>query len=408
MPRLVPNPDKRIVVGYVSPDFRSHSVALGFLPVLRNHDRGQFQIICYSCSPLRDVIMDECQSLADQWVDAWQFSDDELADRIQSDGVDILVDLSGHAGGNRLTAFAQKPARIQVTGLGNGTGTGLQTMDYLLTDPVSVPEAARPLFAERIYDLPCVITTEALAGQQPSALPMIRNGYVTFGVFNRIDKISEDALIVWSKLLQQVTGSIIVVKNSALDDPFLRDGLIGRFVAHGISADRIRCLGSTLRHEHLAEFANIDISLDPFPQNGGVSTWESLQAGVPVVTKLGTGTTSRLGGAIVKAVGLDDWVAEDDDGYNSIARTYASMAPQLEALRAGLPARVAACAAGNGAIYTRRVEEGYRQFWRDYCASVSQASGLRPGPNELFDGGIFADFQTVKIGGESAVALGGA
>jgi predicted O-linked N-acetylglucosamine transferase (SPINDLY family) len=369
--RPVPDSNKRIVVGYVSSDFRSHSAALGFMPVLRNHDRGQFQIICYSCSPMRDVITEECQSLADHWVDASQFSDDELADQIQSDGVDILIDLSGHTGGNRLTVFAQKPAPIQVTALGNGTGTGLQTMDYLLADPVTVPNAVRPLFAEKIYDLPCVITTEALVDQQPSTLPMLRNGYVTFGVFNRIDKISEDALILWSKLLQQVTGSIIVIKNVALDDSFLRDGLIGRFVAQGVSPDRIRCLGSTLRSEHLAELANIDISLDPFPQNGGVSTWESLQAGVPVVTKLGIGATSRLGGAIVKAVGLDDWVAEDDDGYNAIARTFASMAPHLEALRAGLPARVAACAAGNGAIYTRRVEEGYRQFWRDYCATIS-------------------------------------
>jgi predicted O-linked N-acetylglucosamine transferase (SPINDLY family) len=116
------------------------------------------------------------------------------------------------------------------------------------------------------------------------------------------------------------------------------------------------------------------MSLDPFPQNGGVSTWESLQAGVPVVTKLGSGTTSRLGGAIVKAVGLDDWVAEDDDGYIEIARRYASMPSHLEALRADLPARVAASAAGNGAIYTRRVEEGYRQFWRDYCAAMTRTA----------------------------------
>jgi predicted O-linked N-acetylglucosamine transferase (SPINDLY family) len=341
LPRLVPDPNKRVVVGYVSSDLRSHSVAVGFLPVLRNHDRSQFQINCYFCSPLRDAVTEECQSLADHWVDAWQFSDDELADRIQSDGVDIRVDLSGHTGGNRLTVFAQKPAPIQVTALGNGTGTGLQTMDYLLADPVSVPEAVRHLFAEKVYDLPCVITTERLPELRSSALPMIRNGYVTFGVFNRIDKISEDALIVWSELLQQVDGSIIVIKNGALDELLLRDGLIGRFVARGISPDRIRCLGSSVRHKHLAEFANIDISLDPFPQNGGVSTWESLQAGVPVVSKLGIGTTSRLGGAIVKAVGLDDWVAEDDDGYISIARTYASMAPHLEAA-----ARRPACQGG--------------------------------------------------------------
>ena len=376
--RPMPDPNKRIVVGYVSSDFRHHSAALGFKPILRNHDRRQFEVICYSCSRLRDEVTEECQSWVESWVEAWQFSDDELADRIQADGVDILVDLSGHTAGNRLTVFARKPAPIQVTAWGNGTGTGLQTMDYFFADSVTVPEAVRHLFAEKIYDLPCVITTEALPDAQPSTLPMIRNGYVTFGVFNRIDKISEEALVVWSKLLQQVAGSIVVVKSGALDDIFLRDGLIGRFVAQGVSPDRIRCIGSTQRREHLAEFANIDISLDPFPQNGGVSTWESLQTGVPVVTKLGRSVSSRAGGAIVKAVGLDDWVADDDDGYIAIARKYASMASHLEALRANLPARVAASAAGNGAIYTNRVEEGYRQFWRDHCAAMSQPSNGIP------------------------------
>jgi len=368
--RPTPLPDKRIVVGYVSSDFRNHSAAVTFKPVLRNHDRREFEIICYSCSPLQDAMTEECRSLVDHFVDASQLSDDELADRIQSDGVDILVDLSGHSAGNRLTVFARKPAPIQVTAWGHGTGTGLSTMDYLFADPVLVPQAARHLFAEKVYDLPCAITTEALPDLQPSALPMIRNGHVTFGVFNRIDKLSDGALAVWSKLLQEVAGSTIVAKIAALDDPFLRDGLIGRFVAHGISQDRIQCLGSTPRPEHLAALANVDISLDPFPQNGGVSTWESLQVGVPVVTKLGNSASSRAGGAIVKAAGLDDWVADDDDGYIAIARKYASMPSHLEALRASLPARIAASAAGNGVTYTRRVEEGYRKFWRDYCAAV--------------------------------------
>jgi predicted O-linked N-acetylglucosamine transferase (SPINDLY family) len=368
--RPVPDPNKRIVIGYVSSDFRSHSAAFAFMPVLRQHDHGMFEIVCYSCSPLHDPVTEQCRSLADVWVEAAQLSDDELADRIEADGVDILVDLSGHSGGNRLTVFARKPAPIQVTAWGSGTGTGLRTMDFFLADPVTVPEEVRHLFAEKVYDLPCVITSEALPEMQPSALPMIRNGYVTFGVFNRIDKISEDALIVWSKIMQQVAGSKIVVKNAALDDPFLRDGLIGRFMSHGISPDRLRCIGASPRHQHLAEFAHIDISLDPFPQNGGVSTFESLQMGVPVVTKLGRSASSRLGGAIAKAVGLHDWVADDDDGYIAIARTYASRASHLEALRAKLPGRVAASAAGNGEIYTRRVEEGYRQFWRDYCAGI--------------------------------------
>jgi predicted O-linked N-acetylglucosamine transferase (SPINDLY family) len=368
--RQNPDPDKRIVVGYVSSDFRSHSAALAFVPVLRNHDRRNFEIICYSCSPLRDGVTKECQSLVNGWVDAWQLSDDELADRIQADNVDILVDLSGHSAGNRLTVFARKPAPIQVTAWGSGTGTGLPTIDYFLADPVTVPETARHLFAEKIFDLPCVITIGPLENLPPSDPPMIRNGHVTFGVFNRIDKISDQVLTVWSRLLREVAGAMIVIKNGALDDPFLRDVLIGRFVAHGVAQDRIRCLGSSLRQVHLAEFANIDISLDPFPQNGGVSTWESLQAGVPVVAKLGKSAASRAAGAIVKAVGLDDWVADDDDGYIAIARKYASMPAHLQALRAELATMIAASAAGNSELYTRRVEEGYRQFWRDYNASL--------------------------------------
>jgi predicted O-linked N-acetylglucosamine transferase (SPINDLY family) len=370
--RRQPDPDKRIVVGYVSYDFRIHSASLAFKPVLRHHDRRNFEVVCYSCSPGRDAVTEECQSLADRWVDAVQFSDEELADRIESDNVDILVDLSGHTTGNRLMVFARKPAPVQVTAWGSGTGTGLPAIDYFFADPVTVPPSVRHLFAEKVYDLPSVITIEPMADAPPSALPMIRNGYVTFGVFNRIDKISANVVAVWSKLLQALPASRIVIKNAAMGDPYLRDGLIGRFAAHGVSQDRIKCIGATTRHAHLAAFSDIDISLDPFPQNGGISTWESLQMGVPVVAKLGTSSSSRLAAAILKAVGLEDWVADDDDGYLAIAQKYASMAPQLEALRARLPAMLAGSEAGNVEMYTKRVEEGYRQFWRDYCASVSE------------------------------------
>ena len=366
-----PDPNRRIVVGYVSSDFRSHSAALAFMPVLRYHDRQAFEVFCYSCSPLSDGVTAECRSLVDCWVDAWYYSDDELADRIQADNIDILVDLSGHSAGNRLTVFARRPAPIQVTAWGSGTGTGLPTIDYFLADPVTIPETVRHLFAEKVFDLPSVITIGPVVDLRPSELPMIRNGNVTFGVFNRIDKISDQALAVWSRLLREVTGSTIVIKNGALDDAFLRDGLIRRFAAHGVSHDRIRCLGSTLRQMHLAEFASIDISLDPFPQNGGVSTWESLQMGVPVIAKLGTSAPSRIGAAILTAIGLDNWVAEDDDRYVEIAKKFATMMPQLQLLRAELPARIANSAAGDVEFYTRRVEEGYRQFWHDYCASIA-------------------------------------
>jgi predicted O-linked N-acetylglucosamine transferase (SPINDLY family) len=366
------DPEKRLVVGYVSGDFRTHSAAFCFFPVLRAHDKANFQINCYSCSLTQDSLTAALQSLADVWVDAVGLSDDELADRIQADGVDILVDLSGYTLGNRLNVFARKPAPVQVTAWGSATGTGLETMDYLLADTVAIPQHVRHLFAERVYDLPCVITIDPIVDVQPSPPPMLRNGFITFGVFNRIDKISDDALAVWSKLLRVVEGSKIVVKHLALDEAFLRDALVARFVAQGVPQDRVICLGSTERSDHLRAFETIDISLDPFPQNGGISTWESLYMGVPVVAKLGKGAGSRGAGAILKANGLDDWVCDDDEGYVAIAQKYASVPSHLEKLRADLPARIARSPAGNIAIYTQKVEKAYRTFWRDYCVTASK------------------------------------
>ena len=367
------DPDKRIIVGYVSSDFRTHSAAFAFLPVLRSHDKANFQVNCYSSSPVQDSLTAVFKSHADVWGDAASLSDDELADRIQADGVDVLVDLSGYTAGNRLNVFARKPAPVQVTAWGHAAGTGIKTMDYFFADLMTVPANVRHLFAERVHDLPSLITIDPIADVQPSTLPMRRNGFVTFGVFNRIDKISGDALAAWSKLLRALTEARIVVKHFALDDALVRDGLIGRFVAHGISPDRVICIGSTARPDHLKAFADVDISLDPFPQNGGVSTWESLYMGVPVVARLGNGASSRISASILTAVGLTDWLASDDESYVAIAQKFASMPAELEQLRANLPARIASSPAGNVAVYTEHVEAGYRQFWRDYCASASGA-----------------------------------
>jgi predicted O-linked N-acetylglucosamine transferase (SPINDLY family) len=367
------DPDKRIVLGYVSSDFRTHSAAFAFLPVLRAHDKARFQINCYSSSTSKDAFTTIFQSLADVWVDAVHFSDDELADRIQADRVDILVDLSGYTTGNRMPVFARKPAPVQVTAWGSGTGTGLATMDYFFADPVTIPHAVRPLFAETVHDLPSVITIDPITEATPSTLPMLRTGHVTFGVFNRIDKISDAALALWARLLREIDGARLIVKHLALDDTLVRDGLLGRFAAHDVPQNSIICIGSSQRAEHLRAFEQIDISLDPFPQNGGISTWESLYMGVPVIAKLGQGASARAAGAIIKAIGLDDWVAEDDDGYVAIAKTFAAQPALLEKLRAELPGLIARSPAGDVAAYTREVEAGYRQFWRTYCAGVSEA-----------------------------------
>jgi len=364
------DPDRPLVVGYVSSEFRGHSAALALLPVLRHHDHAKFEIIGCSCLPAQDAVTAECRAAVDRWVDAWELSDDKLADRIEADQVDILIDVSGHTADNRLPVFARKPAPVQVSAFGHATGTGMPVMDYVLSDAVTIPENVRHLFAERIHDLPALITIAPPPDIPPSPLPLLRNGYLTFGMFNRIEKVSDPALAVWSKLLQALPRSMIMVKSAVLNDALLLDRWTARFEAHGLTRDRVRYIGSTTRTEHLAMFSQVDIALDPFPQNGGISTWEALQMGVPVVTKLGTGTpAARAGASIVKAVGLQDWVAADDDGYIAIAQRYASRPSGLAELRASLPAMVANSEAGNSRRYTSRVEEAYRKFWRDYCSA---------------------------------------
>jgi predicted O-linked N-acetylglucosamine transferase (SPINDLY family) len=362
------DPARRIVLGYVSSDFRRHSAATTVWPVLKNHDKTQFEVICYSCSTIRDDVTKDFQRVADRWIDASQLSDEELAGRVRADKVDILVDLSGHSGGNRLGTFARKPASVQVTAWGHATGTGLPTIDYLFSDPVTIPEAMRPLYTEKIYDLPCVIMSALPPIELPRGdPPVLANGYVTFGAFNRITKISDDAVAAWARVLHGVPGARLLMKDGAYDEPALRDLLRQRLAAHGIAGERIDFLGSSLREQHLAAFGKTDIGLDPFPQNGGVSTWEALHMGVPVVAKLGHSAPSRLSGAILTSIGMGDWVAQSADDYVALAVKFAAMPDFLTALRRELPTKIAAARSGNGLLYTQAVERAYRTMWEDYC-----------------------------------------
>ena len=358
------DPAKRIVLGYVSAEFRQRSAAFSFRPVLKNHDKTRFEVICYSASPIEDADTASFQQLADQWRDISQWPDDQLADCIRADKVDILVDLSGHGRGNRLGTFARKPAPIQVTAWGHSTGTGMPTIDYLFSDAVAVPAEARSLFAEQIYDLPCLMIIEP----PPSNLrclepPVMRNGFLTYGVLNRISKISRAVVKVWARILQADVTSRLLIKDKLLDDVSIQRSLLERFADYGIAAGRISLQGSTTREVHLATHQEVDISLDPFPQGGGVTTWEALYMGVPVVAKLGTGVTSRVAAAIVSAVGLSDWVAADDDEYVDIALRWTR--DRLATIRSELPSQIERRC--SPAEYTKAVEAAYRAMWQKYC-----------------------------------------
>ncbi|PSO15662.1 tetratricopeptide repeat protein [Bradyrhizobium sp. MOS003] len=364
------DPDRRLVLGYVSSDFNAHSAALIFKPVLQHHDRTQFEVVCYACSSKVDATTSEFQGIADRWRDASQWTEDRLAAEIRADGIDILIDLSGHTRGNRLGVFARKPAPIQVHGWGHGTGTGLPTIDYLISDPVAIPFEVRHLFAETVVDLPCFVTLASLPTEIPRApTPAISNGFVTFGVFNRISKISDEAAQVWSTILERVPGSRLLVKDVALDDQLVRENLLARFEACGLPAERVDLLGATLRSEHLASFNRVDICLDPFPQNGGVSTWEALQMGVPVVAKLGNSLPSRAAGSILTALGLPDWVTDSHEAYIDTATSRGSQVSELDRLRRELPEKIRTAAASNPVSYGRAVDDAYRAMWRRYCSA---------------------------------------
>jgi len=360
------DPDRRLVVGYVSADFKAHSAAFSFRPVIEHHDREKFEVVLYSGVVIPDASTKRFEAVADKWRDVTHLTDIQLAEQIKADKVDILVDLSGHSGGNRLRVFAAKPAPVQVTAWGHATGTGLPAIDYLFADPVAIPPEVRHFYAEAIYDLPSIVIIEPLADQWRSPeLPFDRNGYLTYGSLNRASKISDDAIRVWSRILAVQTNSRLILKDHQMDDPAVRQNLLEKFRAQGIAADRVTLLGSSSRQQHLMTLHQIDIALDPFPQAGGVSTWEALYMGVPVVSRLGNTVSSRVGCAVLAAAGLPEFIATDDDRYIAIATN-----PDLERLRSirrNLPSFILdRC---GPATYTHAVEDAYRTMWKRWCAA---------------------------------------
>lgn len=360
------DPYRKLVVGYVSAEFKRRSAAYAYRPVLENRDKAQFDVVCYFNAPRGDDVTETFKRSADRWRDVAQWSDDQLADCIQRDKIDILVDLSGHGENNRLRVFARKPAPVQVTAWGHATGTGIPVVDYLFSDPVAIPEEVRHHYAEQIYDLPCLIPLEPPPGNpRTNHPPVLQNGFLTYGVFNRVSKFSDGAVALWSRLLSADPAARLIIKDLVLDDVETRQNLLDRFGAHGVDAARISLLGTTDRETHLAAYRDVDVCLDPYPHGGGVSTWEALYMGVPVVTKLGEGPASRASGAILSAIGLTDWVGTNETEYFEIARR--PTGGQLEALRRGLPALIDHRCGPRS--YTKAVEDAYREMWRRYCSA---------------------------------------
>ena len=361
------DPERRLKVGFASADFRQHSAAWVFGPVLRRLDRARFEVVLYSAVTREDDATRSFRQMGDTWRPIRDLPPTEVARQIRADGIDILVDLSGHSGGNQLLAFAAKPAPVQISAWGHGTGTGLAAMDYVFLDPVVMPSAERPLVAERVYDLPCVITFEPPADSPDVVPPRADDQPFTYGCFNRASKIGEDAIAAWASILAQAPGSRLLLKDPGFDDVEACARIAGLLARHGIANSRIEMRGRTPRREHLAALADVDVALDPFPQNGGISTLEALYMGVPVIALLGTTIPSRIGASILTAAGLSSWLAGSLDEYVAMAVDATRRRGELAALRIAHRQQLAASAVGNIDTYTRTVETAFRTVWRRWC-----------------------------------------
>jgi predicted O-linked N-acetylglucosamine transferase (SPINDLY family) len=382
--RNVPDPERPLRVGYVSADFKLHSAAFAILPILRSHDRSQIEIVCYSGVETADQITREIRELAGRWRDVHDLSDDELEAQIRADEIDILVDLSGHSGGNRLPVFARKPAPVQVTAWGYAASTGLEAMDYFLADPIAVPRETHATYSEQVLDLPSVLCYAPPAGTPEVApVPAVTHGYVTFGAFNRLPKVSERTLATWGQVMAAVPTARLLIKAGGADLSPARAHLVSRLAAYGVQEDRLRIRGTTSQTEHLATHGEVDLMLDTFPQNGGITTLDAIVMGVPVVTLLGERVPGRSSASFLTALGLADLVGRTTDEYVAIAARWAGDLDRLARERATLRERLLASPLADAEQYTRAVEGTYRKVWRRWCAERVASCELRVASCEL-------------------------
>jgi len=373
------SPVRRLILGFSSPNFKQTPTASCFLPIFQRHSKADFQINCYSDVDIEDDWTQACRECSDVWWQTRRWSHEALAEQIRKDGVDILVDLMGHSEGNRLLAFARRAAPIQVSAWGQGGGTGLPMMDCLFADPVSIPQEVRHHFAETIYDLPCHLTFEAPAFAPPIAeLPCRHAGVFTFGSLNRFTKVTPEVLNLWAQILKALPNSRLLLKDGCFEAAESRDRVVEAFAREGIEHSRLVLRGFSSRSDHLATYGEVDIALDPFPQNGGITTMEALWMGAPVLALLGRTLASRASGAILKALDLDDWVATSPEDYLEIALVKASRPAALATFRRDIRAHLLASPVGNPGLYTQAVERAYRSLWQRWIAI--QPTGARVDP----------------------------
>ncbi|MDP8245585.1 MAG: tetratricopeptide repeat protein [Candidatus Hinthialibacter antarcticus] len=365
--------DRPLRIGYVSGDLRNHPVGYFIEHVFRAHNREQYEVYCYSNAKVEDDLSLRLKRYVQQWRDIHLLNDKAVVQRIQQDGIDILIDLSGHTANNRLEVFAAKPAPVQATWLGYFSSTGLPEMDVIIGDSFVIPPEEEQYYIERVERLPnsYLCFTPPCMNVSVGELPCKKNGFVTFGCFNAISKFNDNVLELWANILQKIEQSRLLLKTNGFDDPSLRQKMIDAFKRNGIDEERIIIEGNSPRIELLNTYNQVDIALDPFPFNGGTTTAEALWMGVPVITLRGDRFVSHVGESILQAIGRPEWIASSIEEYSKIAIHLANQIPSLEQLRASLRTQLCQSPLCDAETFTNDLETLYRRLWHD-CIRQTQ------------------------------------
>jgi predicted O-linked N-acetylglucosamine transferase (SPINDLY family) len=364
------DPDRPLRLGFVSGDFFYHPVGLFLAPVLDRLDRTQFFTACYANQRKADDLTARLRRAAGLWRSVPDLSDEALAEQVRADGIDVLIDLSGHTGRHRLRTFARRPAPVQMTWAGYVGTTGLSAIDYLIADRFHVPLGAEEFYREKVLRLPDGYVCYEPPRYAPPVgpLPARASGRVTFGCFNNTAKITPPVVALWAAILHRLPGARLVLKYHWLDDAGLRQRLTGLFAAAGVPADRLELLGSTTHVEQLGQYNHIDLALDPFPYAGGLTTCEACWMGVPVLTCPGQTFAGRHSFSHLSNIGLVETIARDRAEYLGLAVGLAGDLPRLADLRTGLRERMAGSPLCDAERFADQFSRALRQAWRDYCS----------------------------------------
>ena len=360
--------ERRLRVGYVSADFREHSAAMVFGPVVLSHDPERVEVVCYSGVSTADHVTARFQDAAALWRSTVGVPDEAMARMIRDDAIDLLVDLSGYSSGHRLKVFAMKAAPVQISAWGHALGTGLDAIDYFFADAVTVPAEAQRYFSEEVVDLPAFVPySPILPSPDVNPLPALERGGVTFGCFNRLSKVTAEVLALWAEILRAVLGSRVLMKFHGFEHAPVEERIRAVFAGHGVEGARIDFRGGSKSWEHLAAYGEVDLALDPFPHGGGVTALDGLWMGVPMVTLAGERIPSRMGASILTTLGMPEFVASSPAEYVALAIHHAGDRARLAAVRAELRGRLRHSIICDHRAYCRAVEEAYRAMWRRWC-----------------------------------------